>query len=419
MSRIALMLAFAILMYSEAHADNWPAWRGVNGDGISAERNLPIKWSATDNVRWKVALPVPGNSTPIIWQDHVFLTQGLDGGKRRALIAFNRKDGSKRWQREVECTTAETSHKQNPPCSASPVTDGEAVYAWFASAGVVAHDFNGKELWKRDLGPVLSRWGNGSSPILYKDLLILFHGPGEPNTFLIALDKRSGKTVWQTDEKAINSPVFGCWSTPIVIKAGTRDELILPLPGDAVGGDGYFKAYDPNTGKPLWTCKGLGNEIYAMPAVNETRDLIVGICGHNGPLMAVKPGGSGDVTDTHRVWRQAGKNPQRVGSGVFHQGRFFLANASPSTVECIDPKSGESLWKERVDGNLWGSMLLADGRIYVTNLEGETFVLKAGPAFELLARNKLNDTIYAAPAVYNGEIFLRGYKHLYCIKAAK
>ncbi len=413
MSRFAICLT--VVCASPVLADNWPAWRGSRGDGVCDERNLPTTWSATENVRWKVALPEPGNSTPIIWGERIFLTQALDNGKRRALLAFDRKDGKKLWQREHACDVKETTHKQNPPCSGSPVTDGAAVYAWFASAGVVAYDFDGKLLWQRDFGPLLSRWGHGSSPILYKDLLIVFHGPGEPNTFLTALDKRTGKTVWKSDEKAINSPVFGCWSTPVVVKVGERDELILPLPGDAVGGEGYFKAYDPNTGKDLWTCKGLGTEIYAMPAVNETRDLIVGICGHNGPLLAVKPGGKGVVKP---AWRNAAKNPQRVGSGVFHQGRFYLADA-PGFIECLDPKNGEPLWKERVDGDLWGSLLLADGKLYVSSLQGETFVLAAGPKYELLARNKLGETIYAAPAVSNGEIFLRGHKHLYCIGASK
>ena len=413
MKRTLIALAGLALLSVQAHADNWPAWRGPLGNGISTEKNLPLTWSATDNVRWKFALPDAGNSTPIIWNEHVFLTQALDGGKRRALIAFDRKDGKKLWQKELPCATVETTHKQNPPCSASAVTDGQAVYAWFASAGVVAYDFNGKQLWHRDLGPIVSRWGNGSSPILYKDLLIVFHGPGEPATFLIALDKRTGKTVWKSDETAINSPIFGCWSTPIIAKVGGRDELILPLPGDKVGGDGMFKAYDPTTGKPLWTCKGLGTEIYAMPTISEKGDLVVAISGHNGPLLAVKPGGTGEVSP---AWRIAGKNPQRVGSGVFHQGRFFLADA-PGFVECLDPKTGEPAWKERLDGNLWGSMLLADRKLYVTSLEGETFVLAAGPKYQLLSRNKLGEAIYAAPAVSNGEIFLRTYKHLYCIKA--
>lgn len=394
-------------------ADNWPAWRGPHANGVCDERNLPLTWSATHNVRWKVALPEPGNSTPIIWGNHVFLTQALDGGKRRALIAFDRRDGKKLWQGELPCPVEETTHRQNPPCSSSPVTDGETVYAYFASSGVVAYDFHSKKLWHRDLGPVLHKWGNGGSPILYQNLLILLHGPGEP-TFLIALDKRTGQTVWKKEETAINSPIFGSWSTPIVLRVGQRDELIVPLPGDRIGGEGEFKAYDPATGKERWRCQGLGTEIYAMPLVSTASDLIVGISGHNGPLLAVRPGGSGDVTASHRVWRQAGKNPQRVGSGILHDGRLYLADA-PGFVECLDARTGEVLWKERLEGNLWGSMLLGDGKLYVTNLEGTTFVIAAGPKFQVLAKNEIPEATYAAPAVSGGELFLRTYKHLYCI----
>jgi outer membrane protein assembly factor BamB len=412
---VCLLLGLCLLSF--ARAENWPAWRGPHGTGVSTERGLPVTWSATRNIRWKVPLPGAGNSTPVIWDKQVFLTQALDGGQRRAVIALDRSSGNKLWQQEVPCRVAETTHRQNPPCSASPVTDGTAVYAHFASAGVVAYDLDGKKLWQRDLGPVLHKWGNGPSPILYQDLLIVFQGPGEPS-FLIALDKRTGKTVWKKDETAINSPVFGCWSTPVVVRTAGRDELILPLPGDRVGGEGEFKAYDPATGKELWRCKGLGTEIYAMPVVSATADLVVGISGHNGPLLAIRPGGQGDVTATHQVWRQADKVPQRIGSGVLHEGRLYLADA-PGFVECLDARTGELLWKERLEGSLWGSLLLADGKLYVTSLEGTTFVLAAGPRFQLLSRNEIKEPTYAALAVSNKELFLRTYEHLYCIGQTK
>jgi outer membrane protein assembly factor BamB len=412
-----LFLIGFVLLAHPARADNWPAWRGPHGTGVCDERGLPVSWSATQNIRWKVPLPGPGNSTPVVWGDRIFLTQALDGGKRRAVIALNRADGKQLWQQEVPCPVQETTHRQNPPCSASPVTDGAAVYAHFASAGVVAYDLDGKKLWHRDLGPVLHQWGNGSSPVLYKDLLLVFHGPGEP-TFLTALDKRTGQTVWKQEETAINSPVFGSWSTPIVVGVDKHDELIMPLPGDKIGGAGAFKGYDPATGKELWRCVGLGNEVYAMPVVSAQGDLVVGISGHNGPLVAVRPGGKGEVTASHRVWRVADKNPQRIGSGVLHQGRLYLADAA-GFVECLDGRTGEVLWKERVDGNLWGSMLLSDGKLYVTSLEGVTSVLSVGPKFQLLAKNEIREPTYAALAVSAGEIFLRTYEHLYCIQPAK
>ncbi len=413
MRRTSAYLLGLALAAAPARADNWPAWRGPHGTGVCDERGLPLTWGPGDNVRWKVPLPGPGNATPVVWGDRVFLTQALDRGKRRALVAFRRADGKKLWQQEVACAAPETTHRQNPPCSASPATDGAAVYAHFASAGVLACDLDGKRLWHRDLGPVLHKWGNGPSPVLYKDLLIVFQGPGEP-TFLTALDKRTGRTVWKKEETAINSPIFGSWSTPVVVRVGGRDELIVPLPGDRIGGDGAFKACDPATGKELWRCAGLGNEIYAMPTVSPAGDVVVGISGHNGPLLAVRPGGRGDVTATHRLWRQAGKNPQRVGSGVIHEGRLYLADA-PGLVECLDARTGEALWKERLGGNLWGSLLLGDGKLYVTSLEGETFVLGAGEKFKLLARNDLREPTYAAPAASGGELFLRTWEHLYCV----
>jgi len=416
MKPIAGSLLLWSLIFVPANAENWPAWRGALGTGISAEQNLPTHWSTTQNIRWKVALPEPCNSTPIIWDDHVFLTQGLDGGKRRALLALDRHTGEKLWQREVECGVNETSHRQNPPCSGSPVTDGKAVYAQFGSAGVVAYDFNGNRLWHRDLGKIIHVFGNGSSPVIYDDLLIIFHGPGEPSTFLTALDRKSGKTVWRSDETSLSHNLFGSWSTPVVVRVGDRDEVIMPLPGKKVGGTGLFKAYNPRTGEVLWQCEGLGTELYATPVFNSGSHLVIGISGHNGPTMAVRPGGKGNVTGSNRLWRTETKNPQRVGSGIIHDGLLYLADET-GTMTCVVAKTGEPVWKERLGGNLWGSILLADRKLYVSNLEGDTFVVQPGRTFKLLAKNRIGETTYAALAPSDGELFLRTYKHLYCISA--
>lgn len=413
MSHAAKAIALWALLVDVGMAQNWPTWHGPHCNAVSDERNLPQNWSATESIRWKVDLPAPGNSTPIVWDDHVFLTQALDGGRRRALLAFDRLTGRLRWQRELPCEVDETSHRQNPPCSSSPVTDGQAVYAWFGSAGVAAYNFEGHQLWHVPLGPVLHKWGNGSSPVLYGDSLIVFHGPGEP-AFLTAINKSDGRSKWKSEETAINSPVFGSWSTPALVKVEGHDELILPLPGERIGGPGFLKSYDPATGKELWRCLGLGNEIYAMPVVSERGDAVVTICGHNGPLMAVRPGGHGDVTATHRLWQTTTNVPQRIGSGIIHDGRLYLADA-PGVVECLDAATGKEIWKERVGGNLWGSLLLAGDRLYVSNLEGTTFVLSAGPEFKLLAKSEIPEPLYAALAASHGELFLRTYEHLYCI----
>jgi outer membrane protein assembly factor BamB len=416
MNNATITLPLFLILAAPLYAENWSAWRGADGTGISAERNLPSEWSPTENIRWKVALPEACNSTPIIWEDRVFLTQGLDGGKRRALIALDRKTGEKLWQCEHECSVKETSHRQNPPCSSSAVTDGKTVYAQFGSAGVAAYDFAGKQLWHRDLGKIVHVFGNGSSPVIYKNLLIVFHGPGEPSSFLVALDRGTGKTVWRSDEVALSHNLFGSWSTPVVVRAGDRDELIMPLPGEKVGGAGLFKAYDPSTGKALWQCDGLGTELYAMPVVGREGNIIVGISGHNGPTLAVRPGGSGNVTGSNRLWRTETKNPQRVGSGVIHDGLLYIADAT-GTMTCLVAETGELVWKERLGGNLWGSILLADGKLYVSNLEGDTYVVRLGKEFGLLAKNSVGEDTYAALAPSNGELLLRTHKHLYCISA--
>lgn len=394
-------------------AENWPSWRGAHENGISDERDLPTVWDTSRNVRWKVALPESGNSTPIVWGDKVFLTQSLDKGKRRAVLCFARSDGKQLWQQEVSCSIQEKTHSDNPPCSSSPVTDGTAVYANFASAGVVAYDFAGKQLWHRDLGPLRHVFGNGCSPTLYKDLLILFHGPGEP-TFMIALDKRTGKTVWKQDEHALNHQLFGTWSSPILAKLDGRDELLMDLPGEKVGGDGWVKSYDPATGKELWRCVGLGASLYPSPVVSREGDLIFSASGFYGPVFAVRPGGSGDVTSTHRVWHRPGKNPQRIGSAVAAGGHVYQADAE-GFMECIDARSGEKIWRERLGGRLWGSILFAGDKLFVSSLEGKTFVVAASPKFQQLAANDLGEPIYASPAVSDGMLFLRTWKHLYCI----
>lgn len=401
------------LISGSAIAENWPAWRGADGTGISRETGLPVKWSATENIRWKVPLAEPCNSTPIVWDDRVFLTQGLDKGKRRALIALDRKTGKTLWQQEVTCDVEETSHGQNPPCSASPVTDGKAVFANFASGGILACSLDGKRLWHRDLGPVLSRWGNGGSPVLHGNLVIVFHGPGTPS-ILYGLDRETGKTVWTSEETPINSPVFGSWSTPVVVRAGDHDELVMPLPGEKIGGLGFFKGYDPANGKSLWQIDGLGNEVYAMPILGAGGRVIVGVSGHNGPTVAIRAGGSGNVTGSHRLWRTETKNPQRVSSGVIHDGLLFLADAT-GVLQCLKAETGESVFQERLGGNLWGSILLADGKLYVSNLEGDTYVVRAAPKFELLATNSVGEATYAALAPAHGELFLRTHGHLYCI----
>jgi outer membrane protein assembly factor BamB len=244
-------------------------------------------------------------------------------------------------------------------------------------------------------------------------LVIVFHGPGTPS-ILYGLDKDTGKTVWTSKETAINSPVFGTWSTPLIVKTNSRDELIMPLPGGKIGGPGWFKGYEPATGKTLWQIDGLGNEVYAMPIMGASGKIIVGISGHNGPTMAIRPGGSGDSSESHMLWRTKSKNPQRVGSGVIHGKNLFLADAT-GILQCLNAETGDLVFRERLGGNLWGSILLAGDRLYVSNLEGDTYVVRAASEFELIAKNSVGEATYAAIAPAHGKLFLRTHKQLYCI----
>src|SRR5580698_10601580 len=194
--RIPLTLFVFMAAAMSVRADNWPAWRGPHSNGMCDEKNLPTKWSDKENVVWKVALPDEGNSTPIIWKDRLFLTQATENGKKRSTICFNTKDGSKRWEKTVEYAEDEPTHKTNPHCSASPVTDGEIVVVSHGSAGVFCYDLDGKELWNRDLGKCIHIWGNASSPVIWQDRVFLNFGPGNP-TFLIAMSKKDGKDIWK------------------------------------------------------------------------------------------------------------------------------------------------------------------------------------------------------------------------------
>ena len=401
--RLVIALALTLSTTTPLTASNWPAWRGADGTGRSAERTLPVSWSPTENVTWKTPLPGEGNSTPITWDDRIFLTCPLDGGKLRRLICLDRNDGKVLWKHDVPFALKETTHRDNPYCSGSPTTDGKRVYASFGSAGVLACDFDGHVIWHRQLGKLTHVFGQATTPVLYKDLLIDHRGPGD-KTHLVALDRRSGRTVWDTPEFAKNNNLYGSWSTPVVVRVGDRDELVVSMPRE-------IKGYDPATGKELWKCGGLGTEVYTMPTVGD--GLVVGISGHQGPAMAVRLGGRGDLTDSNRLWLTP-KNQQRVGSGVIVGKHLYLANAT-GIAQCIEANSGKVVWAKRLGGTLWGTMLAADGRLYVSNKEGDIFVLAASPEYKLLARNRMAEHMKAAVAPSDGQLFVRTYKSLYCI----
>jgi len=400
-------------MAGTTSAANWPGFRGPTGDGISQETKLPLKWSATENVRWKAPLPEGGNSCPVVWGNRVFLTQAVDKGNKRMVMCFDRLDGKVLWQRETGYSEKEPTHADNPYCSATPVTDGTRVIASHGSAGLSCYDFSGKELWRYDVGKLEHIWGNPSSPILYRNLCILWCSPG-PRQFLLAVDKSTGQKVWEFQEpggmKGEDKDAqswAGSWTTPIIIKAGDHDELILCVPEKV-------RALDPHNGKEIWSCGGLSKLVYTSPV--HADGIVVAMSGFHGPALAVRTGGKGDVTSTHRLWRHSEKIPQRIGSAIIVDEKVYILNEE-GLAQCFDLKTGKEVrQKERLSSERsWGSMVSGAGRLYVTNHAGETLVIKADPSFEILAKNKLDERVLSSIAVSDGEIFIRSYKHLWCL----
>src|SRR5262245_332507 len=414
-ARAATCSLFAALaLVAVARADIWPAWRGLAGQGQCNGKNFTVKWSDTENVKWKVELPDAGNSTPVVWGDTIFLTQATDKGTKRGLWCLSRKDGSKLWEKTVEFDGKETKHDTNTYCAASPATDGEVVVVSHGSAGVYCYDLAGKELWRRDFGPCEHIWGNASSPVIYKNLVFLNFGPNE-KTFLVAMNKATGKDVWKNDEVGKKpSDYFGSWSTPVVAEVKGRTELVMSWPE-------VVKAYVPETGELLWSCRGLEKDkaadrlTYTSPLISENG--IFCAAGYGGPAIGIKPGGTGDVTKTHRLWRQP-NNPQRIGSGVIVGDHVYVVN-EPS-VACLELKTGKELWDQPIQGGCWSSIVHTDGRLYVVSQQGETYVLAAKPELELIARNKLDKATTRASIVpSDGEFFIRTYTHLWCIAQKK
>lgn len=422
MKAFTLALGVWIFVQGDGLAANWPAWRGPTGMGTSSEKNLPQHWGTNDNVRWRVALPDRGNSTPIVWGERVFITQAIAKEDRRTLMCFDRATGKQLWQQGPSYPDKEITHETNPQCSASPVTDGERVIASFGSAGLFCFDLEGREIWRQDLGKQTHIWGNAASPILHGDLCILNFGPGE-RTFLIAVDKKTGKDVWKVDEPGGDSGEkkpgqdkaewIGSWTTPVVIKTSGHEELIQSWPNRVA-------ALEPKTGREIWTCAGLNALVYTSPLFDANKDILVAMGGFNGKSLAVKAGGTGDVTTSRRLWHHP-KTKQRIGSGVIHDGHVYVHN-DPGVAECFDLETGKLVWEERLRGpaaksDSWSSMVLADRKLYSINQGGDAFVLRASPKFEVLATNSLHETTMSSLVPADGVFFVRTYKHLWCLGA--
>lgn len=416
--RRLIALTCLIVLRSYAQADDWPAFRGAQGDGVSRESSFPTTWGTDQNIKWKAPLSAPGNGSPIVSNGRVFLTVADGDGKERSLCCFDRKDGRQLWTKTVAFDTAEPTHKTNPHGSSTPAANGKTVVVWHGSAGLHAYDFDGKLLWSRDLGEFRHMWGDGGSPIIHRDRVILNCGPGK-RVFVAALDLKDGRPLWEQEEPQdsevsdarADKAFKGSWTTPVVARVDGEDQIVCTMPT-------RVNAYDPASGKIIWTCEGIrgpkGDLAYSSPLISD--GFCVAIGGFEGPSVGIRLGEKGDLTKSSRQWRLE-KNPQSIGTGIFVNRHIYRVNASAGPlVDCLDAKTGEPVWRGPRGGAGWASIVMAGGVLYATNQEATTFVFKLdAKAYAEVAQNKLDDTCNATPALSDGEIFIRTHEHLYCI----
>lgn len=417
MLRRLLVAALLFAAVAGAMAADWPQFRGPTGSGTSAETGLPVTWSLKDNVAWKVDLPGPGTSSPVFIGDHIFITcytgynvpgkpQGQQGDLGRHLICLDRKTGKTRWDKVMAPKLPEqaTIRDGHGYASSTPAVDSERVYCFFGKSGVFAFDHGGKQLWQADVGEGLNGWGSAASPVLFGDLVIV--NASVESESLVALDRKTGKEVWRA--KGIKES----WNTPLLVtNTDGKAELVVAIFGKVLG-------FDPATGEELWSC---ATDItwYMVPSLVGHDGVVYAVGGRSGVAgLAVRTGGKGDVTKTHRLWTS--KKGSNVSSPVYHDGHLYWMNDSSGTAFCAKAATGEVVYEERVAraGQVYASSLLADGRIYYVTRDGRTFVVPAKPQYELLATNDLRDgsTFNATPVAIDGRLFVRSDKALYCLE---
>lgn len=429
-----LVLAISARAGSEKETENWPQWRGPASSGVAVSDSVPMEWSDTQNILWKTEIPGRGHSSPIVWGKHIFLTTAIEGeavpgakapvhlidGKPWShpqalgadhkntlkVLALDRDSGKVLWERTVyEGLMSDSRHRKASYASPTPVTDGKRVYAFFGTEGVFALDFQGHLKWKTTVGTITSvSVGIGTSPVLYKDLLILqCDSEDGADSFLVALNTRTGHEAWRVARKVEIS-----WATPILVRTGARDELVTM-------GNQIIVAYDPATGKELWHSKGL--ESNAVPSPVAAHGLVYAPTGYpTKRLYAIRPGGEGDVSATHVAWTYD-RGTAYVASPIVY-GNYLYLVSDKGILTCLDAATGEVKYDDgRVPApaSFIASLLAVDGKILEFSEDGDTFVVQAGPKHEVLRTNSLKEPIYASPAIAAGRLFVRGEKHLYAI----
>jgi hypothetical protein len=398
------VIVFALVAVHPLKAEvNWPAWGGPSGTGHTAETGLPIRWTA-DNVVWKAELKGAGQSTPVIWGNQIFLTTSLEKGRRRVVLAIDRRDGKTLWEQIAWTGEPEKSHVMNGWASATCATNGKVIVAFFGRGGMHAYSLDGKHLWSRGLGDFDGPWGTAASPVFYGDTVIQNCDSESKESSLLAVDYRTGETVWNTPRETMRG-----WSTPVVIRAPGREELV-------VNGHSAVRGYDPKTGRELWSCKSYNGRGEPVPAY--AHGLLYVVNGLAGDVYSVRPGGDGDVSATHQAWHTPRKSGRDLPSPVVVD-KYLLAASMAGILFCYDCETGKELWKERIGANYSSSPLVAEGRAYFQNDAGETTVVEPGEKIKIVATSKLesaSDELFrAALAPSQGQLFIRSTKYLYCI----
>lgn len=398
------VLAISLILISAyTYAEDWPCWRGPRNDGTSQEAKLPLRWSATENIAWRVPIPGKGHSSPIVWGDRIFVTTCIENEGLRLLLCLSRHDGRLLWQREVLQAPLEKKHSLNSFASSTPATDGERVYVSFLDrheAIIACYDLEGKKIWQASPGQFFSQHGFCSPPTLYKDMVIL-NGDQDAVAWIVALDKRTGTERWRADRPNRTRS----YVPPLIVEAAGKMQLVL-------SGSKCVASYDPDTGKQIWLIDGPTEQFVASMIYSQGFFfLTAGFPTYH--LMAIKPDGHGNVTNSHIAWQDT-HGAGYVPSPIAYDRYFFVVN-DKGVASCWEAQTGKRYWMERLGKKHSSSPISAGGYLYFPDDEGVTHVLKAGPKFEVVAQNALGEEMYASPAASGGKLYLRALNHLWAI----
>ena len=400
-----VVLVTGLLAYSAAtvHAEAWPGWRGPRGDGTCIEESIPTKWDPAGAL-WNTELPGQGHASPIVWGDRLLTVAALPATQQRVLLCLDRNTGRILWQRTVVQGPLPKIHEQNSHASGTPATDGQRVYVSFRVGDdivVAAHDFaSGKQLWLVRAGTHTGEWGFSNEPVLFKDKVIV-DGDSKGDSFLIALGREDGKTHWRISRanKGIS------YSAPLIRQLAGRTQLIQC-------GDRCVASFDPETGQQIWKIDGPSEEFVATPVYSERAGLVfVSSSWPKQVLLAIRPDGSGDVTQTHVAWQNTRGAPYVPSMIVADD--FLLSVNNSGVAFCYEAATGKVLWQEKL-GRHHASPVLVSGLVFFINDDGQVNVIKPGVKFDRVAKYELGEPCYASPAISDGQVFLRGFKHLFC-----